>query len=116
MTFIEFRRLQRLRLARAPANLEPVHLCGVCQTEMQPAFVRGAESATAGYLLQLLVPVPENPHLGADRTAVDRLSFELELYPMVVWRDRISIEQNRTVLICHHCVQRAAILKIGQRH
>src|SRR5580700_7008831 len=79
-----------------------------------PLILRG-EAATARNLLYLLLAVPEERDLSANRTAVARGSFQLKFDPFIFWRHRVLVNQQRTLLVGHHNVEHAAIPEVRQR-
>ena len=54
----------------------------LAQTEMQPPLVLRSESAAAGNFLHLLLAVPIQSHLRADRAAIARRAFQRKLDPL----------------------------------
>ena len=83
---------------------------------MQPPLVLRGETAAAGNFLHLLLAVPEQRHLRADRAAVAGGAFQFEFDPLVFRRHRVLVNQQRPLLIGDHHVEHAAIPQIRQRH
>src|SRR5580700_7380760 len=101
--------------AGGPANRHAIDGGTLAQTEMQSPVILRAKTAAPRYLLQLLLPIPEDPHLGADGAAVTGLSFQFELYPVIARRNGIPVKHQGSVLIGYYGIQHAPIPEIGQR-
>ena len=82
---------------------------------MELPIVLGAESAASGNLLQLLLAIPEDAHLSADRAPVARSPGKLEFDPTIARADGIPVEQQWSVLIGDDGVKHAAVPKVRQR-
>jgi len=59
-----------LNFARGPANHDFFNVGIPPQAEMQPPVILRGETAATGDLLHLLLTIPKQRHLGADRAAV----------------------------------------------
>ena len=66
---------KRLDLPRRPTNHRLLDLGVFPQAEMQAALILRGESAATRDLLHLLLSIPEQPHLGANGTAVADAAF-----------------------------------------
>src|SRR5918911_905786 len=93
------RRFYRLRLTRRPANDGLLNARVLAQSEMEATLVLGAESAAARHLLHLLLPVPKQPHLSANRAAVARRPLKLEADPAVLGQGAVFVDEQRPFLI-----------------
>ena len=82
---------------------------------MQPALVLRGETAASGNFLHLLLAVPEQRDLGADRAAVAGGAFQFKLDPLIFRRHRVLVNQQRPLLVGDHNVEHAAIPQIRQR-
>src|ERR1700761_535997 len=83
---------------------------------MQPPLVLRAEPASSGNLLPLLLSVPEHSNIGADRTPIAAASNQIKFDPLIPRIHVVLIQQNRSLLVRDHRIQRAVITKIRQRH
>src|SRR6266568_263300 len=89
MNLANLRRCERLYFPRRPTNHHLVDMRFFTQTEMQAALILSPESAATRDLLHLLLPIPEKPHLRANRAAVADASLQFKRDPLVVWCDSV---------------------------
>ena len=73
-----------LNFAGGPANHRLFNLRILAQSEMQPPLVLRRKAAAAGNFLHLLLPIPEQRDLRADRAAIAGGSFQLKFDPLVL--------------------------------
>src|SRR6476659_7984391 len=105
---------QSLPHAGWPANLDTRDIGGWTETEVQPPLVLRAETTTARHFLNLLLSIPEHPHLRADSASVALHTLEIELNPMAAGRDCVFVEQQWRPLICRDYIQHSAIAKVAE--
>ena len=101
--------------ARRPADHGLFHLRIFAQAEMQAALVLRGEAAAAGNFLHLLLAVPEQRDLRADRAAVAGGAFQFEFDPLIFRRHRVLVDQQRALLVGDHNIEHAAIPQVRQR-
>src|SRR4051794_22833304 len=99
----------RLLAARGPADHGLLDPWILAQAEMQGPLVLRRVSGTPGNLLQLLLTVPEDPHLRTDGAAIGRLPAQIEADPAAISRDRVLVDEQRTPLVGNDDIQCAAI-------
>src|ERR1044072_2553854 len=104
--------LNRLRLARGPADFDALDARAPTQPEVERALALRAEAAAARDLLHLLLPRPVDAHLRAHGRTVTLRAFQFEPDPRVLRRDVILINQKRAALVRHHHVEHAAVPQI----
>ena len=80
---------------------------------MQPALVLRRVAAAAGNFLQLLLAVPVQSDLGADRARDCYSPLELESIQRSP-ANRILVDQQRPPLVGHHHVQNAPVPQVDQ--
>ena len=83
---------------------------------MQAPLILRRESAAPGNFLHLLLAIPEQRDLRADRAAIALRSFQLKFDPLVLRRHRVLVNQQRPSLIGDDHIEHAAIPQIRQRH
>jgi hypothetical protein len=76
---------------------------------MKSALVLRTKTTTARNLLGLLMTVPEQTKLCADRSAITRGAFELKTDPLVLRRHVVLINQLLAFLIRHDHIQHTTI-------
>src|SRR5689334_8990770 len=82
---------------------------------MQPSLVLRTKTTASGNLLHLLVSIPAQTHLSADRAAVTCGPVVLEIEPLVLGSHIVFVNQQRSSLIRDDHVEDAAIPKIDKR-
>src|SRR5215813_1878411 len=115
MNLTNLRRYERLYFPRRPTNHHLLDVRLLPQAEMQAALILSPKSAATRHLLHLLLPIPEQPHLRTDGTAVANTAFQVKGHPFVVRRDGVLLQEQRPFLIDNHHIQHATIPKIGKR-
>ena len=101
--------------ARRPANYGLFDLRIFAQAKMQAPLVLRGEAAASGNFLHLLLAVPEQRDLGADRAAVAGGPFQLKFDPLIFRRHGVLVDQQRALLIGDHDIEHAAVPQIGKR-
>ena len=109
MQLIWRRALESLYFARRPADHGFINMRIFAQAEMQPPVILRGKSAAAGHFLDLLLAIPEQCDLRADRAPVTCGSFQFEFDPLIFWRDGVLVKKQRAVLIGDDNVEHAAI-------
>src|SRR5580704_3412522 len=109
MQLICRRPVNGLDFAGWPANHGLFNLWILAQPEMYSAIILCGETAAAGNILHLLLPIPEQRDLSADGTAVTGGSFQLKLYPLVPRGHGVFVKQQRPTLVGDNNIQHATI-------
>src|ERR1044071_7104851 len=107
-------RVNRLRPAGGPADFDALDARAAPKAEVERALARRAEAAAARDLLHLLLAVPVDAHLRAQRAAVALGALKLEPDPSVLRRDRVLINEERPALVRDHHVEHAAVPQVGR--
>src|SRR5580698_3348639 len=82
---------------------------------MDASVILRGEAVAAGDLLQLLLVIPVQSNLRANRAAIAFCSFERKFDPVVARRDSVLIDQKRAVLIRYDHIERSSVPKICER-
>jgi hypothetical protein len=75
----------------------------------------GGKAIAAGYVLNLLLAVPEQRNLGANGAAIAPGSLEIELNPVIARGDGDFVDEQRAALIRNDGVEYARVPQIGKR-
>src|ERR1700730_15922 len=80
---------------------------------MQRSLILCAKSAASRNFLHLPLPVPEHCDLRSYRGAIAVRADKLKFNPLILWRNRVFVNQQRATLVGDHDVENAAIPQIG---
>src|SRR5579872_664955 len=106
--------LDRLDFTRRPADYRFLDLRILAQPEMQATIVLCGKACTPGNFLLLLLAIPKERNLRTDRATIAGRSFQLKLDPLVLGRNSVFVNQQRSLLIGDDNVEHATIPEVGE--
>src|SRR6266536_2479530 len=83
---------------------------------MQPSLVLGTEATAATHCLHLLPAIPVKLNFRPESAAITGSTFQFKVDPIVVRRDSILVDKQRSALVSNNHIEHAAIPKVSQRY
>ena len=114
--FVRNERVNRLHLAGWPADHGSRYMLDIFpKSKVKPAIILRREAASARDLLNLLLIVPRQLNLRANRTAIAHGSLQVEFNPVISRRYRVFIQEQRPALVGNNYIQNSAIPQVSHR-